>query len=213
MATRVLVTGEYIDPSTYLLFHEDGSRFMRIKEGEFFKIDDEIQFWYPTRVKKKDGKGTMLICRKFGDAGNIIEEIPLIHNKRGLWPIDFSVTRNEVSHNYHGPQSKIEKKLASMGISTKIIKKVDDIDVVLELGGGRFGKLSDGKSEDLTEPQCTFNNILIMRNHSTYQSHIYDATYIIYYDKGIHKIKKVIITPNVDENRVIELLSDIKKFL
>ncbi len=229
MATRVLVTGKYVNKSTYVLYNEDGTEFQVIREGEGFKIDNQLRWWYPIRVAKKNGKGTILMCQKFGDSGNVIDEFPLIHNKRGLWALTSGAARNGVFHNYREPQSELEKKLASMGVSRKVIEKVDKIDVELEVGGQLchhctsnwgYGSISDGKYEDLTEPEYApddhFNQYHRGCMISTYQTRVYDATYVIYYSIGTYmngcrhrNVQKVIITPNADEKKVVEELSEI----
>lgn len=43
MATRALVTGKYINKSTYVLYNEDGSEFMQLREGECFKIGNQCE--------------------------------------------------------------------------------------------------------------------------------------------------------------------------
>lgn len=82
--SRVLVTGRYLNKSTYVLYNEDGTVFKTIKEGKGFKIGNQLRMWYPIRVPKNNGKGTILMCQKFGDKGNVIDEFPLIQNKRGV---------------------------------------------------------------------------------------------------------------------------------
>lgn len=69
---RILVTGKYVDKSTYVLTKENGTIYMEIHEGEVFKIDNQLREWIPVRVPKKKGKGTILMCRKFGDSGRVI---------------------------------------------------------------------------------------------------------------------------------------------
>lgn len=226
MATRALVTGRYINNSTYVLYNEDGSIFMIIKEGEGFKIDNQIRLWYPIRVAKRKGKGTILMCQKFGDGGNVIEEFPLIHNKRGLWALTSGAARNGVFHNYHEPKTELEKQLAEMGVSRKVIEKVDSIDVEIEVGGQLchhctnnwgYDFISDGQCKDLTEPEYApddhFNQYHRGCMISTYQIKVYDATYVIYYSIGTYmngcrhrNVQRVIVTPDADEKKVVEEL-------
>lgn len=229
MATRVLVTGRYINKSTYVLYNEDGTEFQVIREGEAFKIGNQIRMWYPIRVAKKNGKGTILMCQKFGDSGNVIDEFPLIHNKRGLWALTSGAVRNGVFHNYHEPKSELERQLASMGVSRKVIQKADIIDVELELGGQLcshctkkwgYGCITDGEEEKLTDPEYAsedhFNQYHRGCMISTYQARIYEANYVIYYSIGTYmngtthsNVQRVIITPNADESRVVEELKNI----
>ena len=228
MATRVLVTGRYINKSTYVLYNEDGTEFKVIREGEGFRIDNQLRLWYPVRVSKKNGKGTILMCQKFGDRGNVIEEFPLIHNKRGLWALTSGAARNGVFHNYREPKTELEKQLSVMGVSSRIIEKVDTIDLELELGGQLchhcttnwgYGCITDGDIEDLTEPEYApddhYNQYHRGCMVSTYQARIFNATYAIYYSIGTfmngcryRHIQRVIITPNAEESEVVQELKN-----
>ena len=216
---RQLVTGRYINRRTYVLYNEDGTEFMVIKEGQRFWIDNQLRPWHPIRVPKKNGKGTILMCKKFGKGGKVIEEFPLIHNKRGLWALSSGAARNGVFHNYTEPKTAIEKQLSSMGVSRNVIEKADVIDIVIELGGDfysprkcGYGCISDGKEEDLTEPEYAYEDdyeIMI----SSYQARIYEATYAICYsiDTSFNgctyrHLERVIITPDADEEKVVEEL-------
>ncbi|MBE5806586.1 MAG: hypothetical protein E7313_07790 [Clostridiales bacterium] len=230
MATRILVTGMYINPSTYVLYNEDGTEFQVIKEGEGFQIGNQLRLWYPIRIAKKSGKGTILMCQKFGNDGHIIEEFPLIHNKKGLWALTSGAARNGVFHCYHEPQSELEKQLSEMGISRNVITKIDSIDVEMTVGGklcshctenNGFWYITDGESEDLTKPEyapMTHSN----QYHrgcmvSTYQTRIFNASYVIHYSIGTYmngcrhrNVLKVLITPNADETKIIEKLKNLK---
>lgn len=229
MATRKLVTGRYINRSTYVLFSEDGTEFKTIREGEAFKIGNQIRPWYPVRVAKKNGKGTILMCQKFGSNGNVIEEFPLIHGKHGLWALTSGAARKGVFHNYHAPSSELESQLDKIGVSRKIIEKVDNIDIELEVGGQLchhctnkwgYGCITDGKEEDITEPNRAPDDHPNQYHRgceiSTYIERIYNATYIIYY--SIHttmngsmreNVEKVILTKEADESEVVK---ELKRF-
>ena len=227
MATRVIVTGKYVNRRTYILYNEDGTEFQVIREGEPFRIDNQLRSWYPVQVPKKRGNGTILMCQKFGDSGNVIEEFPLIHNKRGLWALTSGAARNGVFHNYHEPQTALEKKLHEMGSSSRVIEKVEKIDLELTLGGEfspnfktdsdwGYCSMSDGEYEDLTEPLRSPERPDYML--STYTSHVYGATYLIYYEFGTclgngfrsRYIKKIYLTPEADENVIIGKLSELQ---
>lgn len=226
--SRVLVTGRYVNSTTYVLYKEDGSEFQVINEGESFRIDNQLRSWFPVKVPKKKGKGTILVCRKYGDHGDVIEEFPLINNKKGLWALSSGSARNGVFHPYYEPKTELEKQLAKMGLSRRIIEKTDTIDVELEVGGQLchhcvknwgYGCLSDGKREDLTEPE--YADDLYNQYHrgcmiSTYQTRVYDATYAIYYSINTYMngcryktVQRVLITNKADEKEVIKALESI----
>lgn len=229
MATRKLVTGKYVNQSTYVLYNEDGSEFLVIHEGEGFKIDNQLRLWYPVRVAKKKGKGTILMCRKFGNNGNIIDEFPLIHNKRGLWALTSGAARNGVFHNYYEPKTALEKALAEKGVSSRVIEKVDKIDITLEVGGQLchhctnnwgYALITDGDTNDLTKPDYASADHINPYHRgcmiSTYLTKVTDATYVIYYSIGTYmngyrhnNIKRVILTPKAIEADVIKELSAI----
>jgi len=220
--TRILVTGKYTDKSTYVLYREDGSIFQTIKEGEPFTIGNQMRKWYPVRVPKKSGKGTILLCQKYRDNGDILEEFPLINNKKGLWALSSGAARNGVFHNYREPKTELGRTLSSMGISFSIIEKLDTIEgIKFELGGELcshcispwgYDCITDGNWEDITEPVYAgpdvYNLDHIGCRISTYYSILHNATYAIYYniDKNTTYIEKIYITPDVNENLVIEML-------
>ena len=137
--------------------------------------------------------------------------------------------RNGVFHNYNEPKTELEKQLSEMGVSRKVIERLETIDVELEVGGQLchhcttnwgYGVISDGKSEDLTEPEYApedhFNQYHRGCMISTYQTRIYDATYVIYYSIGTYmngsrhrNVQRVIVTPDADESVVVKELKDI----
>jgi len=229
MTTRILVTGRYTNPSTYVLYREDGTVFMTIKEGEAFRIDNQFRPWRPILMERYDGRGTIMVCQKLGDNGNVLEEFPLPANKRGLWALTSSAARNGVFHPYHEPKTLLEKQLASMGFSRKLIEKKEKIDVELTVGGqlcshtiNRTGYkyITDGKSEILTLPEYERNHFNQHHNGCAISTHlvrIYDATYVIHYRIGTHlngceyiRLQKIFITPKTDEDEVINKLIDLK---
>ena len=226
MATRELVTGRYSNRSTYVLYKEDGSEFKTIKEGEAFKIGNQLRPWYPVRVAKKRGKGTILMCQKFGSDGNIIEEFPLIHNKRGLWALTSGAARRGVFHSYHEPANELERELDKIGVSRKIIEVVDQIDLELEVGGQLchhcvnkwgYGLVTDGKEEEITEPDRAPDDHPNQYHRgceiSTYIERVYNATYIIYYKISTtmngsvrENVERVIMTKEADVKEVVKEL-------
>lgn len=110
MKTRELVTGKYSNARTYILYQEDGSVFQTITEGESFRIENQMREWIPVRVPNKFGKGTILMCQKFGDNNNVIEEFSLVNNKKGLWALTSGAARTGVFHKYYPPMEKIKNK-------------------------------------------------------------------------------------------------------
>lgn len=219
MATRELVKGMYINNRTYVLYKEDGTEFQTIREGEPFRIDNQMSSWVPVRVPRKSGRGTILVCKKG------TQEFPLIHNKRGLWALTSGAARRGVFHNYREPQTEIERQLAEMSASRRIIEKVDKIDLVLKVGGKLcshidykygFGYFSDGRCHQITEPRRVHmhpNQYHIGCADSSHEERVYDATYLVYYSIDTHlngvvyyNPLRVILTPEADEAKVVEEL-------
>lgn len=230
-STRALVTGRYLNKSTYVLYNQDGSVFQTIKEGEGFCIDNQMKQWIPVLVARKNGRGTILMCRKFRNNGEILEEFPLIHNKVGLWALTSGAARNGVFHNYKKPQTGLEVQLSSMGVPARVLSQVNSIDVTLELGGQLchhcthnwgFVCKTDCKVEALTEPNYASEDEFNQYHHgcmiSTYQAHIYGGTFLIYWNVDTYmngcrhqEVQKVLVTPHADENNVIEALKSISE--
>jgi len=230
MASRILVTGRYIDSSTYVLYKEDGSEYMTIKEGQAFWIDNQFRPFHPIKMEKYSGRGTILMCQKFGNKGHVIEEFPLVHNKRGLWALTSGAARNGVFHTYYEPKTLLEKQLASMGVSRKLIENVEKIDVELVVGGqlcshtinkSGYGCITDGKREITSLPEYERNHFNQYHNGcaiSTHHVRIYDATYAIHYRIGTRlngteyvSLQKIYITPQADENEVVNRILDLKR--
>ena len=231
MKTREVVTGYYTnkDNNTYVLYKEDGSIFQTIKENESFRIGNQLREFIPVSVPKKNGNGTILMCQKFGDNGNIIEEFPLPHGKKGLWALTSGAARRGVFHRYNEPKTELEKELASMGISTNLIERVSSIDVKLEVGGELchhvtkqwgYSCVYDGTDKELTEPEYVpdtfFNQYHRGCMCSTYDIRVAGGTYVIYYSIGTYMngsnyrhIERVIVTPEADEKGVIEEINKI----
>lgn len=215
--TRKLVTGSYVNKSTYVLRTEDGNIFQVIKEGEPFKIGNQMRAFMPVRVPKRSGKGTILMCQKFDSYGSVLEQFPLPQNKKGLWALTSGAARNGVFHTYHAPQDPIEAYVASKGCSLRVIERVSSIeDMEFEVGGpwggeylrpwGRFIK-TDGKTTDDFDPR---------QSSPQYRAWVTNASYIVYYEKntypnGIHykTIERVILTPQANEEKVLEELKSL----
>lgn len=232
MRTRELVTGKYINKenTTYALYKEDGSVFQIIKEYEPFRIGNQNREFVPVSVPKKNGNGTILMCQKFGNNGDVIEQFPLPHGKKGLWALTSGAARRGVFHRYNEPKTELEKVLASMGISTNLIERVPSIDVKLEVGGELchhvtkqwgYGCVHDGSEKDLNEPDWVpdtfFNQYHRGCMCSTYTTRVTGGTYAIYYSIGTYMngsnyrhIERVIVTPEADGKKVIE---EIKKIV
>ena len=215
--TRKLVTGKYLNKSTYVLYDEDGNIFQTIREGEGFRIGNQMREFIPVRVPKRSGKGTILMCQKFDSYGSVLEQFPLPQNKKGLWALTSGAARNGVFHTYHAPKDKIEAYVASQNTSPKIIERVSLIDnLSFEVGGpwsgeyirpwGRFIK-TDGK---------IINNFDPRQSSPQYMTWVSHATYVVYYEKntypnGIHykRIERVILTPQANEEKVLEELKSL----
>ena len=227
---REIVVGRYVNPRTYVLYKEDGTEFMTIKEGRGFRIGYQFRPWIPIRVKKKNGKGTILVCKKFSGDGELMDEFPLIHNKKGLWAKTSRAARKGVFRPYIEPKTETEKQLMIFGISPKIIKKVDRIDFVLENGGATcyhvekihgYEIYTDGKEEKLTEPQYAPMNHPNQFHRgcmiSTYKARIHGGTFLIYVEirrkstgRNYKYIHNIWVTPNVEDKELAECLSTIR---
>lgn len=220
---RILVLGKYVDESTYVLTREDGTVFQKIKEGEGFKIANQLREWIPVRVPKKKGKGTILMCRKYGKHNRIIEEFPLIHNKKGLWATSSGSARNGVFHPYREPKTPFEQQVVELGISLKKIRRVDAIDVVLEeggfLGGARgwlvkgSGIRTDGNKTDVTEFEPW------SEDDTRRDIRVTEATYVVEFSIGTHinncryaVVDQIILTPEADEELVVAKLQELRDF-
>ena len=227
--TREVVIGRYINPHTYVLKKEDGSVFMTIREGEPFTIDNQMRPWIPVRVPNKNGYGTILVCEKYGDDGDIIGQFPLIHCRKGLWALTSGAARRGVFHRYTKPQNEIEELLCKLGSSPQTLKNVDKIDMELLCGGllcvhvdhpRGYIVYTDGKEERLTQPRYIPMDWPEQLHRgcmeSTYRARIYDATFLVYIhvstnEHGIinEHVNDVYITPDADMNRVIEALNKV----
>lgn len=231
MKTRKFVIGKYINKSTYVLYDDNNEEFKIIREGKKFFIGNQMRPFIPVKIPKKNGNGTILMCRKYGNGGNIIEEFPLFHNKYGLWALTSGAARNGVFHSCHKPKSKIEKRLVSMGLSPNIVKKVDNIDIELEIGGQLchhciekhgYDCATDGKVIELTEPEYApedhFNQYHRGCMVSTYTVRVYDANYIIYYNIGTYmnsvvynNIQHILIKNDIEDVKINDLLDKLEK--
>ena len=200
---RKLVRGAYVNPSTYVLTaEEDGTEFMVIREGESFTIDNQLRQWWPVRVPRKSGKGTILMCQKYGDKGNVIKEFPLVHNKLGLWALSSGAARNGVFHTYRAPQTPLEELFDSVGLTRKKIHRVEQIEETFSVTN-HYCCDYDGKREYLY-------------GDYEYQK-VTGGTYVVYYwldfSLGYARwggISEVYITPDADERKVIEKINSLK---
>lgn len=227
--SRILVTGKYESETKYILSKENGDVFQIIKENEPFVIGNQNRVFVPVRVNKKKGKGTILMCRKYNDNGKVIEEFPLINNKKGLWATTSGSARNGVFHKFHEPQNKLEKFLSEIGVSGKIVEKTKLINNDFKVGGQLCGHctknwgyeiITDGKREDLTTPPYAPNDHSNIYHRGcivgAYTQKVYDATYVIYYEVNTRMngtryktLRKILITEKANEDNVINALREV----
>jgi len=120
--TRILVKGRYINRSTYVLKREDDSVFQTIREGEPFRIGNQMRDFVPVRVSKKNGNGTILVCKKYADDGGVLESFPLPQGKRGLWALTSGAARNGVFHPYREPCDELERVLRTLHLPKSLIR-------------------------------------------------------------------------------------------
>lgn len=215
--TRELVTGKYINYRTYVLYREDGSIFQTIREGEPFQIDNQMREWEPVRVPKKNGRGTILVCRKFANDGSVMGEFPLVHNKKGLWALTSGAARRGVFHNYREPQSDLERQLESMNVSRRIIERVDRIDETLREGVRESWSGITRYKFGFETYHDGWYRIVDGDLYDIHTVHVHDSTYLVWvgvntYPNGvIYRLPhRVILTPGADEKKVIELLRELE---
>ena len=225
---RTLVTGRYTSATEFVLTKEDGTIYATLREGVPFRIDNQMRTWTPVRIPRKNGKGTILVCRKYGERGDILEEFPLLHNKKVLWATTSGAARNGVCHPYREPKNVLEEQLSKMGVSKKVVHIVDIIDVTLEVGGHLcdhcinkwgYNALFDGSDRDVTNPSYVeehTNQYHVGCMDSTYKTHIMGGTYCIHINidtsmngSVCQYIESVYVTPNTDLEQVAKLLRDL----
>lgn len=232
MKGRIFVTGKYVNNHTYVLFREDGSVFKTLREKEPFFVGNQLQKWFPVRIKKKSGKGSILMCRKYDKNGNVKDEFPLLHERSGFWALNSKAASKGVFKINNIPekkwqQIKLENLLKEMGIRRNILVQAEKIDITLQVGGKLchhcksnwgYGIVTDGDEERLSEPEYakySVNPYHIGCMVSTYEVRIRNATYLIYfiigaYKNGIRyrKIIKIITIPDVNYKVLINELRD-----
>lgn len=224
--SRILVTGRYINRGTYELVREDGSVFQTIKAGEPFKTGRQLNWWVPELVPRKSGKGTIMMCRKYSIRKEVLEEFPLLHNKKGLWATSAGAARNGVFHTYHEPKSALEKRLRELEVGMSVVKRVSSIDETLTLGGvlcshclhhDGYRVFGDGEIEQLTEPDYApddhFNPGHRGCMESTYTARLYGGTWLVYYHivtamngSDAYYVEGVWLTPEANEEEVLKAL-------
>ena len=231
MKTRELVVGSYINPSTYVLTREDGSVFQTIREGEPFTIDNQMRSWLPVRVPHKSGRGTIMVLQKYRDNGDVMKEVPLIHNRWMLWALTSGAARRGVAHSYTRPKDELEAELCKLGTSPRYLERVKKIDIELEAGGllchhtnHPFGYLiyTDCEEERLTEPRYVsmdfFNQYHRGCMESTYKARFHGGTYLVYVHvtttadgRRNEHVVRVLVTSKADEGKVLEVLKSLEK--
>ena len=213
MKSRILVTGKY-EKGDYILYKENGSMHQKIKPYKKIRIEGKISDWIPIPVR--NGKYRMLVCRKFDENKNIIEEFPLIHNKRGLWALTEKAAKNGIFHAYREPKTELEKLLDSMEISLKHLHYSNKIDTVLKVTNPA-SKLYDKYCKYHVETDCKIENIgNPFGEHHVFQNiHVYDGSFVIYYRTGIYsdkteykRIEQVFYSHKVNMKQLINYIKE-----
>ena len=119
MKSRILVTGKY-SKGDYILYKENGSIHQKIKPYQRVRIEGKASDWIPIPIK--DRKYRMLVCRKFDENKNIIEEVPLIEGKRGLWALTNKAAENGLFHAYREPKTDLEKLLVTFYFISNLLR-------------------------------------------------------------------------------------------
>lgn len=211
--SRILVTGKYNTKGEYVLRKESGEIYKTLKEGDSFRIDNQMREW--TVIKK----GRKLWCEKNG------EMVPLYHGKKGLWATSSGAARNGLFHWYMEPKNLVEQALQDIGASTRIVEDVEEIDWTGRVGGelchhcvNNYGIIAyyDGEEENLTDPprvKAHSNEYHVGCISGYYKTHITGGTYLIVYNlstcmngmKILHP-EMVLITPKADLKEVANVL-------
>ena len=213
MDSRVLVTGKY-EKGNYILYREDNTIFKRIKPYKRIRIEGKTTDWIPIYVR--NGKYRTLICRKVDKERNIVEEFPLIHNKRGLWALTKKAAENGIFHAYREPKTELEKLLDSMQISLKNLQYCNKIDTVLKVTNPN-SKLYDKYCKYHVETDCKIENIgNTFGEHHIFQNiHVYGGSFVIYYRTGMYsdkteykRIEQVFYSHKVNMKQLISFIKE-----
>ena len=202
--TRILVTGKYLNPTTYILQRPDQTIYKTIREGETFQIGRLV--FYPVRMTKTQGKGTTLVCRRLDKKNRVISEFYLENNKTGLWALTEAAAKKGVFHWYNKPKTHIEKSLSSMFTGIHIVHHVKKIHMQLTIGGTNPNRIYSFVSDN---GQVAGNT-----QRDPYSVTITGGTYLIYYHYDInHRYPAVpvliFITDSADESQVAKILKQL----
>lgn len=218
MGTRIIVTGFYNARGEYELINEEGEQYMVLKEGESFFIGNQMSPWNVRR--KPNGK---LFCEKHGE----IVELPA--KKKGLWALTSGAARNGLFHWYKEPVTALDKKLVEMRVSSRIVEKVNQIDMKASIGGTLcshstgedfyISMYTDGNIREISEPRFIenhYNQYHIGCMASTYEVEVKGGSYCILYKEekymnGSHgkRVEKIVYTHDCEEELIISKLNQI----
>lgn len=136
MNTRILVTINYLSNTVANLVREDGSVFQTIEVGKPFCIGNQMRDFVP-QFCPQDRK---IHCRKFDNAGYVMEDVYLPRNKKVLWALTSGSARRGLFHIYREPTDSLDAALQRIGCGRSVISMVDTIkDVLVEKGGPDCG--------------------------------------------------------------------------
>lgn len=132
MNTRILVTISYLSNILVNLVREDGSVFQTIKVGEPFCVGNQMRDFIP-QFCSQDRK---IHCRKFGNSGNVIEDVYLPRGRKVLWALTSGAARRGLFHIYREPTDSLDAALQRLGFGRSVVTVVDEIKDVLVNDGG-----------------------------------------------------------------------------
>lgn len=191
---RIMVIGYYSDPSTYVLYYledkdtlggEPRGIFQVIKEGEPFFTGSQFKPWVPVRVKRRGRRGSVLVCRKYGDDGRVLDQFVLLHGQVGLWALTAGAARQGVFHRYIVPQSALELTLQMHGIPIKALDIVDDVSEITKKTMLQYGQII----------KTDYKNYVIIFHKKT---------------NGYNYVEKVFISLTADEDIVIKAIEALR---
>lgn len=132
MNTRILVTVSYLSSALVHLTREDGSVFQVIKAGEPFRVGNQMREFVP-QYCQKDRK---IHCRKYDNAGYVMEDVYLPRGRKVLWALTSGSARRGLFHMYREPVDSLDAALQKLGFGRSIVTVVDTIKDILVNDGG-----------------------------------------------------------------------------
>lgn len=222
--TRILVRTQYTNNDYSVnLIAEDGSIYKRIDVGVPFYVSNQMREWNPV-YNYADHK---IHLEKYGNRGNVIEEVIIPRNRKILWALTSGAARNGLIHMYREPKDELDAAFQKLGVRRYDIEIVDNIDTFMNQNGCcchhvqhpyEYFVVTDGNKEIAYEGDY-------VRNDHPNQFHrgckaeadnvlITDGTYAMeFYREGgsvssstSDRLCRVVMTKNVNRKEVYEAI-------